>query len=618
MMVSNAVVSWIQQCEVPSNDYIVFALVTVSGSLVVYSMHVTWKSIVKIAAHTGDSSCLDFHPTRPYVIATGGSGDRCVKVWDLESSVSMNKKDDTAISANSNTWNTVRSEVSANSTSSNDTEKSAPGFLPGFSTSSIGRGSVTGVSQLGISRHKSGAIALSTLQISSAVTKIRWRPPASDLQYPAEEGVDRHDSMLAVASARLTSAGGSGFLSLWSCHRPYMPLSTVEGHEEGAVGDFVWLETPQPTLKHQSQSTVNTHEPNVDIRRPRGASLPNDETIIIRSGRGDSEAILFDNKEKEKEKSDDKNPSPRIWQHVLSVGRDGRCIVQAFTHGDRPLSRIPPSCFAMANLSPFQSGYGSLQFFSVYQELPRGIENDVKLTGLRQDKYTAEAPGFFKEDLVESNETNRDGGDDLWAPGRRLPDAPPDLVFNVVDHGDLDSDALPISGDNSSICVAPEVVHLSRFASSYKLYPDSRIPTRVELCLHNGEIAEKLKCESLARIWRSVASMLSGSGLDELPKKGAPVTNAMQFALLPTIKLLLIERAEAGDVQTCVALCEVLSVIKDGQSTQIPGLELQLVREWYLAYIDILQQMCLFSAATYLIKSCKDPFVNALNKNSTT
>jgi WD40 repeat protein len=58
---------------------IVFALVTVSGSLVVYSRHVAMKSIVKIAAHTGDSTCLDFHPTRPYIIATGGSTDRCVK-----------------------------------------------------------------------------------------------------------------------------------------------------------------------------------------------------------------------------------------------------------------------------------------------------------------------------------------------------------------------------------------------------------------------------------------------------------------------------------------------------------------------------------------------------------
>jgi len=57
----------------------VFALVTTNGSLVVFNTHVTWKALVKIAAHDGDASSLDWHPTRPYVIATGGSSDKFVK-----------------------------------------------------------------------------------------------------------------------------------------------------------------------------------------------------------------------------------------------------------------------------------------------------------------------------------------------------------------------------------------------------------------------------------------------------------------------------------------------------------------------------------------------------------
>ena len=42
-------------------------------------MHVPMRAMAKIAAHTVDATCLDWHPTRPYVIATGGAGDRCVK-----------------------------------------------------------------------------------------------------------------------------------------------------------------------------------------------------------------------------------------------------------------------------------------------------------------------------------------------------------------------------------------------------------------------------------------------------------------------------------------------------------------------------------------------------------
>lgn len=114
--------------------------------------------------------------------------------------------------------------------------------------------------------------------------------------------------------------------------------------------------------------------------------------------------------------------------------------------------------------------------------------------------------------------------------------------------------------------------------------------------------------------------MLSGSGLDELPSNGvsSQPSNVMNFAILPTIKSLLLERADAGDVQTCVALCEVLQVVEPDNGTRIPGLDLNLVREWYLAYIDLLQQMCLFTSATFLIKKSLDPFIAALNQQSTT
>lgn len=120
-----------------------------------------------------------------------------------------------------------------------------------------------------------------------------------------------------------------------------------------------------------------------------------------------------------------------------------------------------------------------------------------------------------------------------------------------------------------------------------------------------------------------LASLLKGSGLNELPAKDASPRNAMQFALLPTLGSLLEERANAGDVQTCVAICEVMQVIEPESTertttTRLPGLELSLVREWYLSYIGILHQMCLFSHASYLIGQCNDKSIGALNQQSTT
>jgi hypothetical protein len=194
------------------------------------------------------------------------------------------------------------------------------------------------------------------------------------------------------------------------------------------------------------------------------------------------------------------------------------------------------------------------------------------------------------------------------------------LVFNVIDQGDLDDELNPVEARNA-MTIAPEVVHLSRFAESYQLYPDEQFRTRVSLCLHNASIAERLKCGSLARMWRMVAALLKGSGMDRLPPNGQKAANALQFALVPCVKKLLEERANAGDVQTCVALCEILQVLQvesDEASTCIPGLHIQMVREWYLTYIDLLQQMCLFSHASAVIGNCKDPLVGALNKQSTT
>ena len=57
----------------------VFALVTDSGHLIVYNINHPETPWEKIAAHGAGASTLDWHPTRPYVIATGGIADWSVK-----------------------------------------------------------------------------------------------------------------------------------------------------------------------------------------------------------------------------------------------------------------------------------------------------------------------------------------------------------------------------------------------------------------------------------------------------------------------------------------------------------------------------------------------------------
>ena len=137
------------------------------------------------------------------------------------------------------------------------------------------------------------------LTISAAVTRIRWRPVANVYR---TNGDDLHDSMIAVSTAPIkgANAGGAGTLSLWSFHRPYMPLSIVEGHKDGAVVDFDWLETPQLSSALNSPTDAPV----------KGIQSNEMGSILVENG-----------------------SNARIWQHVISVGRDGNCFVQSLVRG---------------------------------------------------------------------------------------------------------------------------------------------------------------------------------------------------------------------------------------------------------------------------------------------
>mmetsp|Transcript_62676 Transcript_62676/g.70081 ORF Transcript_62676/g.70081 Transcript_62676/m.70081 type:complete len:1140 (+) Transcript_62676:51-3470(+) len=611
----------------------IFGAVTASGNFVIYNMHVSFKALVKIAAHTGFASSLDFHPQRPYVVATGGSADRSVKIWNLESSLeyfvnhnsNRNGTHQHNMHDNANTWNTAKSDVSNNSASSSESQ-------PSNKDSPI-RGTASSWSMGGKhTKSTTSAFPKHVLSISASVTQVRWRPPSNEFlpllsdsfnnstshdyrdDKKQEVMVDRHDSMLAVATARLTSAGGSGALSLWSYNRPYMSLSIVEGHEEGAIEDFVWLKTPKTIPKTeilQQNFTVRSDTPDSPSLRLR----KNSESPTLMD---DSSLGVKERTQKDDEQAVESSPISFIWQNVLSVGRDGQCIMQSFARGERRIRSVPSSCFAIANFSPFQPGSGSLQCFSVYQDVPNRINDDFMLTALRQDEYTAKAPGVFREDDIQNHTAEKE--EKMQDGGKVFPSSVPQLSFSVVDQGSLDKNGMPIVNDKDLFCVAPEVVHLSRFARLYKLYPDASCPSRVDLCLYNSKVAEELRCGPLARMWKTVSSLLRGSGLEELPSKTpTEPTNVFQFVIFPTIKSLLLERAEAGDVQTNVALCEVLQVIDSGgEQTRIPSLRMKLVREWYLSYIDLLHHMCLFSAAALLIKNCRDKAIGSLSQQSTT
>jgi len=321
-----------------------------------------------MTAHSGDATTLDWHPLVPDIVATGGASDRSVKIWDLETYLSMNhtKEDGFWYNMNANA-NTMTSQTSQGS-SGGDTDRSTYVFrrrldlkaltrlrrsihshflccgsppLVGFQTRSFSSSPAT--STLNTSRHKSSSPKnlLHVLATLASVTRLRWRPPAYE-SFPLESD-DRHGAMLAVATAPVkgASAGGAGLLALWSYHRPFMPLSVVQGHKDGAVTDFDWLDTPlrdaRQKVSHSIRGSGGQHSQNIITDSSERSRL-----AIGGSGFYGNDTGLYDHNEAE-----NTYKPVGIWQHVLSVGRDGRCLIQSFVRGEMRCALYLPMNFCI-------------------------------------------------------------------------------------------------------------------------------------------------------------------------------------------------------------------------------------------------------------------------------
>jgi WD repeat-containing protein 24 len=206
-------------------------------------------------------------------------------------------------------------------------------------------------SLLNSSRYKASTVTMvHVLTVSATVTRLKWRPPAMETLLSGQGAADRHESMLAVATAPIkgVNAGGSGLVGLWTWNRPFMPLSVVDGHQVGAVQDFFWLDTPHPdsrmeALRPQTQATQDGRrgwKPTDENPRVRGMALHDIDTLSSVTDKADKE-----------DRDGFQDRGICVWQHVLSVGRDGRCLIQSFARG-KETHFVVPSTRTLVTMDP--------------------------------------------------------------------------------------------------------------------------------------------------------------------------------------------------------------------------------------------------------------------------
>lgn len=106
-----------------------------------------------------------------------------------------------------------------------------------------------------------------------------------------------------------------GAVGLWTCSRPFVPISIVEGHQEGAVTAFVFV----------SDDSTDSDEPSVSFNRrstePTSSGSPDQRYSRRRLSEMHDAAPKTENYQQCK-------------SIILSVGRDGQCLLQDFSLGE--------------------------------------------------------------------------------------------------------------------------------------------------------------------------------------------------------------------------------------------------------------------------------------------
>ena len=175
--------------------------------------------------------------------------------------------------------------------------------------------------------------AAKTLSVSAAVTRLRWRFP-SGRHAPS---TNIHEHMIAVSTAPVmgASAGGNGVLSLWSQNRPFMALSVLEGHKDGSVTDFKWMDSP-PIPVENVPAQLDPRKPekmqftSAVERKKRSSSTGSTLSYSPQASFG---KLMHDADEVDNGSDQQELTTEGTWQHVLSVGRDGMVLLQSFARG---------------------------------------------------------------------------------------------------------------------------------------------------------------------------------------------------------------------------------------------------------------------------------------------
>lgn len=372
------------------------AAITENGSLSLWDDRMADKFLYRINAHTMPSLSLAWNPSQPNIVATG-SRDRTVKVWDI--TTFANDADGSLTTTNTTTLDTT----TANSTAHSHVEPLHTIHTP----SAVGR----------IRWRKTARFSDQLATISSSASErgdiLIWKVgmpniPAcvlqghdiegcADFQWldtPAEaDYLQKVHQALADRAKNNTSEGNSGTDRYLQMHDKVGQILTSPDISKTQRKNIGSPNVPPPIPQLGSPKFSRSRLPS---HSGSGASLSSLDKSISRSdhgtfdmdgsekeGKDGAEDTSEDREELRTRDPDDYGVFLNVYQHVLSVGKNGTMLVQDVRNGYFPRQHISPCVTAISSQGhvAFQRG-----------EVMRG---DV--IGLLANQETQEAPGYFRD-----------------------------------------------------------------------------------------------------------------------------------------------------------------------------------------------------------------------------
>nr|CAG4712638.1 unnamed protein product [Naegleria fowleri] len=551
----------------------VFAAATDGGDFQVWDIRKPNLYQKKVPAHNGLILSLDWHPKKGSIIATGGR-DRVLKVWDL-----------------------------------NDTKK-----------------------------------PLSTVQTIASIAKIAWRPG----------NYNSH-----IASCAKNEVGSTCNINLWDISSRYVPLLTFTG-QRADVTDIAWMNNyPNLMMSCSKDNTFMIH--SVYEAEYEKASLP---TTSLSWNINNELVSYYDEIDREQHQRYQtilqtvaKNPPSVIKQ----INRETEVFTFKEAHLNKTINVIKSTdqecdLFAESDVSKIKYLAENYVLFGddTFQQkcdtnaLVASNINNYKLEKLWKLVKELHTPSTKKEEKMEhdndafvnheikhkhhyTHDDNTQHNSTIFEDGN---DQQNSIFRYGVDHEGEESEEKYSTNSNSldtypsnGILYSPlkqpsefhgDVLNLAtpptqgslRKKAKYRELMSQDFGPPPKLKMFTGNDSKKTQSNI-----QSFDDMERPSSLHHHHEEDAELMDILnekddleklyESSIQETIEYY----AEMGDIQTCVALIEVLD-----KKHEMSG---EREAQWYLSYIELLNRHKLFTCSNELINGCSNYDVHNLNKQST-